>query len=71
MTKKGLLLGPQLKSFGSIDGYYDDCGNWNRTKYCFISCGARCTCMPPMGLSYDPARDKRNWAVTLKIREKE
>lgn len=28
-------------------GYYDKNGNWVRLKYCFISCGEQCDCMPP------------------------
>ncbi len=31
------------------DGYYDDSGRWRATKHCFLSCGDRCTCRPPMG----------------------
>ena len=42
-----------------LDGYYDDEGNWQRTKYCFVSCGERCTCMPPGNLHYSVAHDKR------------
>lgn len=41
------------------DGYYDDTGQWQRTKFCFTSCGARCTCLPPNGQSYSAAHDKR------------
>jgi len=40
-------------------GYYDECGQWQRTKYCFVSCGARCICLPPGGQQYSPAHDKR------------
>ena len=40
------------------DGYYDDNGRWQRTKFCFVSCGDRCTCGPPMGLHYNPMFDK-------------
>lgn len=40
------------------DGYYDDTGNWQRTKFCFIDCGERCTCMPPAGQHYSEAHDK-------------
>lgn len=41
------------------DGYYDDAGNWRRSKFCFVDCGERCTCMPSMGQHYSPAHDKR------------
>lgn len=40
------------------DGYYDDNGQWRRTKFCFVSCGVRCTCMPPNGQQYSPQHDK-------------
>jgi len=34
-------------SFGyRLDGYYDENGRWQRTKFCFVYCGERCTCMP-------------------------
>lgn len=39
-------------------GYYDDTGHWQRAKFCFVSCGARCNCMPPMGQDYNPLFDK-------------
>lgn len=29
------------------DGYYDENGVWQRTKFCFVDCGERCTCKPP------------------------
>lgn len=41
------------------DGYYDDEGNWQRMKFCFVSCGHRCTCGPPGNLYYSVAHDKR------------
>lgn len=31
------------------DGYYDEKGHWQRTKFCFLPCGASCTCGPPNG----------------------
>lgn len=40
------------------DGYYDDTGHWQRTKFCFMDCGERCTCKPPLGTYYSPAHDK-------------
>jgi hypothetical protein len=43
---------------GHLDGHYDDTGRWKRTKFCFMSCGARCTCGPPGGLYYNPLFDK-------------
>ena len=30
------------------DGYYDDDGLWQRTKFCFVDCGENCTCKEPM-----------------------
>lgn len=41
------------------DGYYDDNGDWQRSKFCFVSCGDACTCMPPFGVHYSAAHDKR------------
>ena len=35
-------------------GYYDEEGHWIRTKYCFVSCGARCDCGPPFGQYIKP-----------------
>lgn len=32
------------------DGYYDERGVWQRTKFCFADCGERCTCKPPWGI---------------------
>jgi hypothetical protein len=43
----------------SADGYYDDNGEWQRTKYCFVSCGAQCTCGPPGGIWYSAVHDRR------------
>lgn len=40
------------------DGYYDDSGNWQRTKFCFVQC-QHCTCGPPGNLYYSAAHDKR------------
>jgi hypothetical protein len=40
------------------DGYYDDEGNWQRTKFCFVQC-QHCTCQPPGLLFYSVAHDKR------------
>lgn len=31
------------------DGYYDADGFWQRTKFCVVDCGERCTCKPPFG----------------------
>lgn len=39
-------------------GYYDDAGMWQRTKFCFVYCGAACTCGPPLGQVYSPSHDK-------------
>lgn len=46
------------------DGYYDDNGEWQRSKFCFVSCGAACTCMPPLGAFYSAAHDKRLGGTT-------
>jgi len=43
----------------NLNGYYDEEGNWQRTKFCFVDCGENCTCQPPMGLHYSRAHDKR------------
>lgn len=30
------------------DGFYDENGVWQRTKFCFVQCPAdKCTCHPP------------------------
>lgn len=29
------------------DGYCDKNGVWQRTKFCFVDCGDRCTCREP------------------------
>lgn len=44
---------------GLGDGYYDDEGQWQRNKFCFVDCGEACTCGPPGGLYYSPSHDKR------------
>lgn len=44
--------------FDHRDGHYDDTGHWKRTKFCFMSCGSRCTCSPPGGVYYNPLYDK-------------
>lgn len=48
------------------DGYYDDNGEWQRTKFCFVAC-QHCTCMPPGGRFYSEAHDKRRNAMTTKV----
>lgn len=40
------------------DGYYDDSGHWQRTKFCFVACATGCTCGPPMGRWYAAEHDK-------------
>jgi len=40
--------------FDSRDGHYDEKGTWQRTKFCFVDCGARCTCSPPGGVYQIP-----------------
>lgn len=41
------------------DGYYDENGNWKRTKLCFMHCGSRCTCSPPGGIYFRPPEEKK------------
>ncbi len=43
-----------------LNGFYDNSGRWQRTKFCFVSCGQRCDCGPPCGLSYSAEHDKRD-----------
>jgi hypothetical protein len=43
----------------SLNGYYDDKGHWHSFKKCFMWCGSSCDCLPPDGMYYDPAKDKR------------
>lgn len=43
---------------GGFDGYYNDHGIWIRTKFCLVSCGDRCTCMPPGNRYYSREHDK-------------
>lgn len=38
-----------MSLIGKRDGYYDERGIWQRTKFCFVDCGERCTCKPPFG----------------------
>ena len=33
----------------TLFGYYDENGIWQRQKFCTVSCGALCDCMPPNG----------------------
>lgn len=40
------------------DGYYDESGFWQRTKFCFIQC-QDCTCQPPDGMFYNEAHDRK------------
>jgi hypothetical protein len=54
---------------GRLDGHYDDTGHWKRTKFCFMSCGARCTCGPPGGLFYNPLFDKTHEQKELPLSE--
>ena len=39
-----------MSQYDRRDGFYDDRGHWQRTKFCFVYCGERCTCGPPMGV---------------------
>jgi hypothetical protein len=41
----------------TINGQYDENGHWRKNKFCFMDCGSRCDCGPPMGLWYSPAHD--------------
>jgi hypothetical protein len=41
------------------NGYYDDNGNWRRSKFCFAYCGDACDCGPPDGQWHiDPEKMK-------------
>lgn len=39
-----------MSLFPIQDGYYDKNGRWQSTKFCFVSCGDRCTCRAPGGV---------------------
>ena len=39
-----------MSLFHYADGYYDETGSWQVTKYCFAYCEERCTCEPPSGV---------------------
>ncbi len=53
-----------LPMFEHPDGHYDDEGMWQRAKFCFIDCGASCTCKPPSGQYYSEAHDRRKQVVS-------
>lgn len=40
------------------DGHYDENGDWQREKYCFVSCEERCTCTPPNGIWHIDVTEK-------------
>lgn len=40
-------------------GHYGIDGQWVQTKHCFVSCGDRCDCMPPLGQYYSAMHDLR------------
>lgn len=46
------------------NGMYDENGNWQSSKKCFVHCGDRCDCGPPMGIYYDRSKDKRANLIT-------
>ena len=48
-----------MSLFPTLNGFYDDEGNWQRTKFCVISCGDQCDCMPPNMKLYEESKDKR------------
>jgi hypothetical protein len=48
---------------GFRNGHYDDQGRWQRTKFCFRSCGHRCDCGPPGNRWYDEKFDKSKKAA--------
>jgi hypothetical protein len=48
-----------MSLIGHFNGYYDETGNWQRTKFCFMDCGHNCNCRPPGMLYYSAAHDKR------------
>jgi len=41
-----------MSLFESLNGHYDEDGVWQRFKFCFVSCGDRCDCMPPNGIIF-------------------
>ncbi len=47
-----------MSLFDHRDGYYDEHGTWQRTKFCFVDCGDRCTCKPPNGHYQKPGTKK-------------
>lgn len=56
-----------LHSGFSLNGYYDETGHWQRTKFCFVAC-THCDCGPPGGLYYSAAHDQlRNQTAHLGV----
>lgn len=53
---------------GGRDGYYGEDGKWRRTKFCFVSCGARCTCRP-IGPFYNPLYDVSKQPIEPLVQE--
>ena len=53
--------------YDTANGYYDDNGIWQRTKFCFVQCH-NCTCGPPTGHYYSPAHDKNRQPKEPNIR---
>ena len=54
----------------SRDGYYDENGNWQRSKFCFMTCHD-CTCLPPLGIYYDQSKDTRRKSDGLREAQRE
>jgi hypothetical protein len=51
------------------DGYYDEDGHWQRTKFCFTDCGENCTCSPPSGAFFKPPEETRRPPTDEELRE--
>ena len=58
-----MALASNMNLAPNFDGGYDENGHWQRTKFCFISCGKRCTCRPPFGMWYSMAHDVKRQAL--------
>jgi hypothetical protein len=55
----------KMSQFTYFHGYYDDTGNWQYTKFCFVQC-QHCDCQPPGMLFYSAAHDKRKNSYVVK-----
>jgi len=52
------------------DGYYDDNGHWQRTKFCFAAC-VNCTCGPPGGMWVIPVKKNEDKEMTTRNAQNE